>query len=296
MRVNREAWICRRNCIYDWGLGVLMPGEQRVYMSSLWAGKKTAAEVFANAREAFKGVSLRIDNVKKQKAPSTAASWGEDITKLVKWRDEANKYVGNEAEFPTFHKAERQLLLTDSRQVVLKFVKDNKVDLHAQTPQVWITAVNRFVDAAGECMKVGHFIAMAEAFTIMEREFIDVTRQDRGATEQLDPWMSRMKLFFGNALTDQIDLSVKIEDMPSTNEYILAANKRRVVGKVVLLQLGRSISTYRNAVVNFESGGKMSQILRRVALERSTTSTAPATIGLTVTHALARMRGLLDAI
>jgi hypothetical protein len=276
-----------------------MPGEQRVYMSSLWAGKKTAAEVFANAREAFKGVSLRIDNVKKQKAPSTAASWGEDITKLVEWRDKANEYLGNEAKFQTVHKAGRQLLLIDSKEVVLKFVTDNTVELHAQTPQVWITAVNRFVVAAGECMKIGYFIAMAEAFTIMEREFIDVTRQDKEGTEKLDPWMSRMKLFFGNALTDKIDLSVKIEDMPATREYTSAANKRRLVKKAVLLQLARSMSAYRNAAKEFETGGKMSQAMSRIALKRSTTSEKmfkESNSELGGPHVLETMRGLLGEI
>ena len=274
-----------------------MPGEQRVYMSRLWAGKKTESEVFANAREAFKGVSLRIDNVKKQKAPTTAESWGADTTALVEWRNNANVYVGNDSKIPTFHKAVRQLLLTDSREVVLKFVTNNVASLHAQSSQGWTTAVNRFVDAAFECMQVGNFIAMVEAFTIVERQFIDVKRQDKEPTQELDAWMSRMKLVFGNALTDQIDLSViKIEKMPDTDTYILGANKRKAVGKVVLLQLAQAMLTYSKAESQFKSGVMLSQSFSQFALKRSTTSTAPAITGLTATHTLARMRGLLGEI
>ncbi len=102
---------------------VLMPGEQRVYTSSLWTGKKTEAEVFANAREVFKGVSLRIENVKNQKAPTTAASWGEDIKKLVEWRNKANVYVGNDSKMNTFNYTEMTKLLREGVPLLKQFLK-----------------------------------------------------------------------------------------------------------------------------------------------------------------------------
>ncbi len=114
-----------------------------------------------------------------------------------------------------WNRAVRQLLLIDDRHVVVNFVTHNRASLHAQTPQVWMTAMIRFADAAGECMNVGNFIAMAETFAIVEREFIDVKKQDQKKNNELDAWMSKMKLVFGKALTDQINLSViEIEDMP----------------------------------------------------------------------------------
>ena len=230
-----------------------MPGEERGYTSRLWAGKRTEAEVLANAREAFKGLSLRIDNVKNQRAPSTAASWGADTAALVAWRDKANVYVGNDSKMTAFDLKGIQVLLTDCKRVVLKFVTDNAASLHTQSPQAWITAMNLFVSGTYEYTKVRTgFDALVEAFTTVEGAFTYVKKLDNAKTrtQELDDWVTRIKLVFENASRDQIDLSVidieTLREPKDSIETFLRVTKK-TVPKDARLKVGEACSAYSTA-------------------------------------------------
>jgi hypothetical protein len=56
------------------------------------------------------------------------------------------------------------------------------------------------------------------------------------------------------------------------------------------------MSNYKGTVTDFKGVVRVIQKERAMALQASTASTAQATSGLTETHALAHMRGLLVAI
>ena len=87
-------------CVYMTGVQETeIPGEQPVYVSTVWDGKKTETQVSANVRETFKGLSLRIDNVRNQYKLLTgdkradAVSWYIDIEALFAWSYKLNKYM-----------------------------------------------------------------------------------------------------------------------------------------------------------------------------------------------------------
>ena len=140
-----------------------MPGEERGYTSRLWAGKRTEAEVLANAREAFKGLSLRIDNVWKQYELLTgdkraaAEAWSKDIKSLITWRDLLNKYMGDGSFKSHFDRGKVQQILhmSESRGTMENFLKSGAAYVHTTTALLWVNQWRLFGELITEFIKIG---------------------------------------------------------------------------------------------------------------------------------------------
>ena len=235
-------------CIYERERGDM---SGRMYTSTSWTGKKTEAEVFERVREAFRGLSARIDNVRVEHGmvrkgdPEAAAKWRDDGQALVTWRNKAKKHVGEDSLMTAFDWSAMLTLTDEGVGLVRLFLEANSGAVSVKTSQTWKQVMALFVRAFGEYRKVRTLIDMKKAFTSFEG-------QVGNAAPELKDWMDRMRVASGCGSTDQVQLDAMralINSKPTP--IALMTLGRTSLSKEHKTRLRNDMVTYLRVVQNF---------------------------------------------